>query len=517
MRTLRTAPAPKVQRALDDNRVGERGHMTGTGPRLRMAPAPSGFLHLGNIRTFLFDYLYAGSKAGALVLRIEDTDASRSTEEAESYIADSLHWLGIDWTEGPDVGGPFSPYRQSEREESHRKAAYDLLGRNAAYECFCTSEELEAERRDQQSRGQAPRYSGRCYRLSDAEKDAFRGKGRIPSIRFHLPAGQEIAWDDMVYGHVSFQADDLGDFIILRANGAPIYNLANVVDDHAMGISVVLRSQSHLSNTPRQMVLYEALGWEIPNFAHVPDVNDLQGRKMGKRYGAKGVPEYRAEGYLPEAIVNYIALLGWSPPTPDEFHLLSDLEQLFSFDRVQRSNAAFDPERLEWFNSQYIRRLTAETIAQRAIPFLRAAAVPIQGSDSALPQLIRIMPLVQERVRTLAEIPEMVRFFYESPRLNADSFASSATTSESLATALTTTADDLSVVERWTPETVLSQAKSTAQRIGWKHGDLLRAVRTAITGRSVSPPLTESMEILGRADSIRRLRSAAQILAPTRT
>jgi nondiscriminating glutamyl-tRNA synthetase len=344
-------------------------------PRLRMAPAPSGFLHLGNVRTFLFDYLYARGHSGTLVLRIEDTDADRSTSEAEAYISDALHWLGIDWDEGPDVDGEYGPYRQSERQESHRATALHLVSTGHAYECFCTPEELNAERAEQQARGQAPRYSGRCFRLSTVEKSAFRAEGRVPAIRFHVPEGETVAWDDLVYEHVSFQSDDLGDFIILRPNGAPIYNLANVVDDHGMRITVGLRSQSHLSNTPRQILMYRALGWDPPQFAHVPDVNDLQGRKMGKRYGAKGVTDYRNEGYLPEAVVNYMALLGWSSPSEEEFLSMEDLCRQFTFDRVQRSNAAFDPERLEWFNAQYIRKLPVPVLLDRAEPFLEAAGL----------------------------------------------------------------------------------------------------------------------------------------------
>ena len=239
-----------------------------------------------------------------------------------------------------------------------------------------------------------------------------------------MPENQELAWDDLVYGHVSFQSSDLGDFVILRANGAPIYNLANVVDDHGMEISVSLRSQSHLSNTPRQILLYRALGWTPPAFAHVPDVNDLEGRKLSKRYGAKSVLEYRAEGYLPEAIVNYIALLGWSSPTDEEFLSMAQLRTLFSFDRVQRSNAAFDPERLEWFNSQYMKRLPAGILAERSIRFLEEAGVPICSNQAeATRRMEAILPLVVERVRILAEIPPMVEFFFRDPEgLSVGSF-----------------------------------------------------------------------------------------------
>jgi nondiscriminating glutamyl-tRNA synthetase len=483
-------------------------------PRLRMAPAPSGFLHLGNVRTFLFDYLYARGKDGKLVLRIEDTDASRSTAEAEAAIFESLHWLGIDWDEGPDVGGPHAPYRQSEREESHRQAAHALLANGHAYECFCTEAELAAERTEQRARGQAPRYSRRCLRLSEVERQAFRAEGRVPAIRFHMPEDREIAWDDLVYGRISFQSDDIGDFIILRANGTPIYNLANVVDDHGMEITVGLRSQSHLSNTPRQIALYEALGWTAPDFAHVPDVNDLQGRKLGKRYGAKSVAEYRAGGYLPEAIINYIALLGWSSPTDEEFLSMDDLRRQFSFDRVQRSNAAFDPDRLEWFNAQSLRRMLPDELARRALPFLRDAGLIGAAEPAEGPELGAIMPLVAERVRTLGEIPPMVEFFFREPSgLDVDSFLVKGHTTEQVGSALAATRQALATLQHWTSAAIVDSVTEVAEHIGWKRGDLFMALRIAITGRKVSPPLTESMEMLGRETTLRRVDSAIDILA----
>lgn len=486
--------------------------MSAHGPRLRMAPAPSGFLHLGNIRTFLFDYLYARGHEGTLILRVEDTDAARSGPEAESYIGDSLHWLGIEWDEGPDVGGPHGPYRQSERERLHREAARELLSLGKAYDCFCTEAELEAERREQQARGQAPRYSRRCLHLTDVETESFRTEGRVPAIRFRVPEGLEVAWDDLVYGRISFRSDDIGDFIILRANGAPIYNLANVVDDHGMEITVGLRSQSHLSNTPRQIMLYQALGWAPPAFAHVPDVNDKQGRKMGKRFGAKGVPEYRSEGYLPEAIVNYLALLGWSPPDEEEFLSLDELKARFSFDRVQRSNAAFDDERLQWFNAQYIRRLPAEIIADRAVPFLTQAGLPVADSATGRSKLLRILPLVQERVRTLAEIPGMIAFFYRPSEPDVGQFKVAAYTAAQIAESLDVLTEALERVSPWTSAAILEEAKRTAEQLGWKHGDLLKAVRIAVTGGAVSPPLTESMEILGAPTALSSLRNAAAAL-----
>lgn len=484
-------------------------------PRLRMAPAPSGFLHLGNVRTFLFDYLYARGQGGDLVLRIEDTDADRSSPEAEAYIIDSLTWLGIRWDEGPDVGGPRGPYRQSEREASHRRASQALLETGHAYECYCTPEELEGERREQQARGEAPRYSRRCYRLSSDEIQALRAEGRVPAIRFHVPERTDITWQDLVYGPINFKSDDIGDFIILRPNGAPIYNLANVVDDHDMEVTVGLRSQSHLSNTPRQIMLYNALDWPVPDFAHVPDVNDLQGRKMGKRYGAKAVIDYREEGYLPQAVVNYLALLGWSSQIDQEFLSMDDLIAQFSLDRVQKSNAAFDPARLEWFNAQYIRRLDIDDLIQAALPFLeRSGLVSETGLDQVeVERLRQILPQVQERVRTLAEIPSMTDFFYRDEiTLDPEEFKIKQRDHDQIAAALESTRVVLAQIDDWSIENIKACLYRHAETIGWKAGDLFMALRVAETGRRVTPPLIESMCILGKEASLRRIHQAIEVL-----
>ncbi len=491
---------------------------SGDGPRLRMAPSPTGFLQLGNVRTFLFDYLYARGHDGALVLRIEDTDAERSTPEAEAYLVDALHWLGIQWDEGPDIGGAHGPYRQTERT-GYREVAARLTETGHAYECFCTREELEQDRRQQQERGEAPRYSGRCYGLSEEQRARLRAEGREASIRFHVPTGRSISWNDRVYGHTSFEGDALGDFVILRPNGLPIYNFANVVDDHEQEITIVVRGQQHLSNTPLQILLYEALDWSIPEFAHLPDVLDQNRQRLAKRRGAKGVTEYREEGYLPEAVVNVLALLGWSPPGGEEFLSLDDLCRQFSFDRVQRSNAAFDPARLDWFNGQYIRRMPLTDLIVAAAPFLqRTGLVPTGAlSEEERARLSRILPHVRERVRTLAEIPSMVEFLYRDPSgLGVDSFQVKDLKRRDLAQtseALEAVQDAVDRLEEWTPEALLAAMDGVAVRLDWRRGELLMAVRIAITGKTVTPPLIESLEVLGRAVTMARLERARRALA----
>lgn len=485
------------------------------GPRLRMAPSPSGFLHLGNVRTFLFDYLYARGHNGDLILRVEDTDADRSTDEAEQYLSDALRWLGIRWSEGPDVGGPHAPYRQSQRTALHREAANHLLLSGAAYECFCTESDLKQERLEQQARREAPRYSGRCYGISSFQREALIEEGRVPAIRFRVPLSQQLGWDDLVYGYTEFLSDDIGDFVILRANRSPIYNLANVVDDHDMKVTIALRGQSHLSNTPRQMMLYRALGWPVPAFAHVPDVLDLQGRKMGKRFGAKGISEYRDEGYLSAAIVNYVAFLGWSSPSDEEFLSIEELSRQFSFDRVQRSNAAFDPARLEWFNSQYIRRMNIADLCRASAPFVEKYGLTdgYVSPEKATIQLERILPLIRERVRTLAEIPPMIAFFFTQDIQTPTSlFEIGGYSRRQIAAALRHACQALAGAQVWSSDAILDTVTDVAKQIGWKRGDLFMAMRIALTGRTVSPPLPESMEILERPTSVFRMEAAIATL-----
>jgi len=471
-----------------------------------MAPSPTGFLHLGNARTFLFDFLYARHQGATLVLRVEDTDAERSTPEAEAYLVDALHWLGITWDEGPDIGGPHGPYRQSERS-GYAAAAEVLLEKGRAYRCFCTDEELEAERRGQQERGEAPRYSRRCLHLSKEQVASFVAEGRRPSVRFLVPAGLRIMWIDAVYGETVFESDDLGDFVILRRDGLPIYNFANVVDDHAMEITVIIRSQSHLSNTPRQIMLYDALAWQAPTFAHVPDVLDAGKGKLSKRRGARGVTEYRDEGYLPQAVVNYLALLGWSPPSEEEFLSLDQLRRLFSFDRVQKSNAALDETRLEWFNAEYIRRISIEELIRASLPFLQEAG--LVGSDPStedLEMLRRILPLIQTRVRTLKEIPGMIDFFFRD-RIEAEpaDLVPRQRSREEAAQALQALSAELSQTEPWTSESIAAAVDRVATLLGWKRGETFMLLRVVETGRTVTPPLTESMEVLGKDAAVQRV------------
>ena len=480
--------------------------------RMRMAPAPSGFLHLGMFApSSLMICTIAAMTANWCCESRTPTPNAHRRRRNPIYRTAFSGWESPG-KRGPTWAAPSARTGSRERSESHRAAALELLENGHAYKCFCTREELEEERKQQEARSEAPRYSRRCRNLTPEERTTLEADGREASIRFRVPDSQTIGWDDMVYGTIEFQSDDIGDFVILRPNGAPIYNLANVADDHHMRITVALRSQSHISYTPRQLMMYNALGWTAPAFAHVPDVLDLQGRKMGKRHGAKGVTEYREEGYLPQAVVNYIALLGWSPHE-NEFLSMNDLTSRFSFD-AQKSNAAFDSARLEWFNGQWIRRLSVDELLVESEPFLaKAGLMPDPHDEPARQRMLQILPLVQERVRTLAEIPAMIDFFFrDSLELEPSTLTVKQRSPAEVSQALKRTTDAAEILEPWTSEEIATSVKTIASELGWKHGELFMVLRIAETGRTVTPPLTESMEILGKASAVGRMRAAIRVL-----
>jgi len=341
--------------------------------RVRFAPSPTGPLHIGGARSALFNYLLARRNKGKFILRIEDTDLERSSRESERNILDSLKWLGIDWDEGPDVGGPYGPYRQTERLEKYREFAERLLQAGQAYYCYCTEEEIEARRQEFISRGELPRYNGRCSNLTEEERQEFIKQGRKPAVRFRVPHDQEIVINDLVRGQVTFESNGIGDFVIVKSDGIPTYNFAVVVDDYLMKISHVIRAEEHLSNTPRQVLLYRALGLPEPQFAHISLILGEDRSKMSKRHGATSVIQYQELGYLPEALVNFLALLGWSPEGEEEILSKEDLIMKFSLDRVAKNPAVFDQEKLYWLNGMYIRQSSMERLLGLALPLLQKA------------------------------------------------------------------------------------------------------------------------------------------------
>jgi glutamyl-tRNA synthetase len=479
--------------------------------RARMAPSPTGPLHIGTARTSLYNFLFARHVRGAYVLRIEDTDLVRSTADFERDIIDNLHWLGVTWDEGPQVAGgqdigPFGPYRQSHRAELYAAEAARLLESGHAYHCWCTPEELDAVRREQEAKKEAPRYNGRCLRLTDADRAQFAAEGRQPAIRFKVPP-EVVGFDDLIRGHVEFDNSLLGDFIIVRADGSPLYHFVVVIDDEKMEISHVIRGEDHLSNTPKHIALIRALGYREPRFGHIPLILNADRSKMSKRKSQTSLTAYRQEGYLPEAMVNFLAFLGWSPGTEEEIFTLDELIARFDLAHVHKGGAIFDKDRLDYMNGVYIRSLTDEQLALRLRPFL-----PDALDDEAVR---RVVPLIKERLVKLADARELVAFLTEADDevaalYDAAALVPKGRSAADAATALQAGRDALSELSAadFAADVVEGRCRSEAERLGWKAGDFFRPLRIAITGRSVSPPLFGSMELLGPERVLARLDAA---------
>jgi glutamyl-tRNA synthetase len=480
-----------------------------------MAPSPTGPLHIGTARTSLYNFLFARHVGGTSILRIEDTDQARGTEEFERDIIDNLHWLGLTWDEGPQVAGgedvgAYGPYRQSQRSDLYVREAQRLLADGSAYHCWCTPEELDAVRREQERDHQPPRYNGRCLSLTDADRATFDAEGRKPAIRFRVPP-EKVSFNDLIRGEVEFDNALLGDFLIVRAGGAPLYHFVVVVDDEAMAISHVIRGEDHLSNTPKHIALIQALGYALPVFAHIPLILNPDRSKMSKRKSQTAMSDYREQGYLPEAMVNFLAFLGWSPGTEEEIFTLEELAERFEISHVHKAGAIFDQDRLDYLNGVYIRHLTDEQLALRLRPFLPPAL-----DDAAV---LGVVPLVKERLERLADARELVAFLTETdeevaaqyePDLLVPQGRSAAEAARALEQAVATlsplTHDDFAA------DVLESRCRTAAEEAGWKPGDFFRPMRVAITGRTVSPPLFGSMELLGRDRTLARLEAALRRL-----
>ncbi|HEX9044334.1 MAG TPA: glutamate--tRNA ligase [Candidatus Limnocylindrales bacterium] len=489
--------------------------------RVRIAPSPTGPLHIGTARTALFNALYARHTGGTFVLRLEDTDVARSSIAYEKDILDGLHWLGLRWDEGPDVAGgadvgPFGPYRQMQRLERYREATERLLAEDRAYPCYCTTDELEAERARQKAAGVPPRYSGRCANLTAAERAAFEAEGRRPAIRFRIEPGV-VAFDDLVRGHVEIDASALGgDLVIVRADGTPLYHFTVVVDDAAMGITDVIRGEDHLSNTPKHILLFRALGHAEPRFAHLPLILNPDRTKMSKRKSQTAMSDYIAQGFVREALVNYLALLGWSTGTEEEVLSLDELSARFDLAAVNRAGAIFDPERLAWLNGQWIRRLAPDDLVDRLRPFFEADLVA--GRIDRLPsdeEVAALLPFVQERLPVLGAIGDLVGFLFVDrveldPALLVPKRWDVATTRQALVAARDLIAANGEVsFDHGALEMAL---RGLAEQRGWKAGDVFMAIRVAITGKTATPPIFESMVALGYARTLDRLERAGAAL-----
>jgi glutamyl-tRNA synthetase len=489
--------------------------------RVRIAPSPTGPLHIGTARTALFNYLHARHVGGTFILRLEDTDRVRSTVEFEKDILDGLHWLGIDWDEGPEVAGepargPHAPYRQMERLPMYATAAQRLLADDRAYPCYCTPEELEADRRAQEAARQPPRYVGRCATLTPQERTARESDGRRGALRFRVGHGV-VAFEDIVRGLVEIDVANLGgDFVIVRADGTPLYHFTVVVDDAAMGITEVIRGEDHLSNTPKHILLFRALGHDVPRFAHLPLILNADRTKMSKRKSQTAIDDYIAQGFVREAIVNYLALLGWSTGTEEEILSLDEIAARFDIADVHKGGAVFDRERLEWLNGQWIRRLPPDELIDRLRPFLEAERVA--GRIDRLPaddELRSLLPVVQERLPVLGAIGDLVGFLWVDdlaidPALLVPKRWDAGTAKAALAAARTSI-EAVGEVS-FEAEELEPPLRALAEEHGWKAGDLFMAIRVAVTGRTATPPLFDTLVALGRARVLDRLDRALDAL-----
>jgi len=473
--------------------------------RVRFAPSPTGSLHIGGVRTTLYNYFLARQTKGALILRVEDTDQDRLVPGAIDSIYESLRWMGIEWDEGPREGGAFAPYVQSERLPLYHEHAAALVTEGAAYFCFCSEERLEQVRRAQQQRREITHYDRHCRRIDPAEA-ADRASREPHVIRLKVPDEGTIAIEDLVFGHVEWELRTLEDQVLVKSDGFPTYHLAAIVDDHAMKISHVLRAEDWLPSTPKHLLVYGAFGWEVPPHAHLPNVLGADGKKLSKRHGATAVSEFRAGGYLPEALANFLALIGWSPGTEDEVFSLAELVERWRIERVHTAGGKWDADRLRWFNGVWIRRLTADELVRRLREF-----VPSEWDEGLLSA---IAPHIQERMQTLTEAKEQIEFLFTDVleydgALLVPKKREKGDTTEALARATV----PLRYLEPFDGERIENALKAVAEEIGWKQGDLNRPLRVAITGRTVGPPLYQSIAVLGKERALHRIEAAQEKLA----
>ena len=472
---------------------------------MRFAPSPTGDLHIGSVRTNLYNYLFARQRDGKLILRIEDTDQDRLVAGAIDSIYDGLHWLGITWQEGPHEGGPHDPYVQSERLALYQKHALELIEKGAAYYCFCSKERLAALRAEQEARHELTRYDRHCRDIAPAEA-AARARTEPHVVRLKVPDEGTLGIDDLVHGHIEWQANTIEDQVVLKSDGFPTYHLAVVVDDHVMGITHIMRGDEWVASVPKHLLIFRAFGWDVPPMAHFPSVLGPDGKKLSKRHGSTAVAQFREDGYLPEALINYLALIGWSPGTEEEIFSMDDLSRVWKIEQVQSAGGKWDKERLDYFNGVWIRKLSVDELVRRLEPFVPA--------DWDRELLKRIVPHIQERMKTLKDAAEQIRFLftddigYES-KLLIPNKSDRISTAEVLARARALLAE----IDPFTAELIRPALEALADELKWTRKDLAQPVRMAITGRKIGPPLYESLEVLGKDKSLKRIERAQELLA----
>jgi nondiscriminating glutamyl-tRNA synthetase len=477
-------------------------------PRVRFAPSPTGHLHIGNARVAILNWLFARHSGGTFILRIEDTDLERSTKESEASIFQDLRWLGLDWDEGPAAGGAYGPYRQSERLDIYRQHGQQLIANGRAYYCYCTSAELEARREAAFKAGQTPRYDGRCKNLSTSERAAKEKAGIKPVMRFAMPE-KDISFKDLAKGEINFPPEALGDFVILRSDGVPTYNYAAVVDDHLMQITHVIRGDDHVVNTPKQIMIYEAFGWPLPQFCHMPLILGPDRERLSKRHGATSVDEYAGKGYLPDALINFLSLLGWSSASGEEILSRRRLVEEFSFERLSNAAAIFDVVKLNWMNGVYIRNMELGELTAVCLPYLQKAGYP----DCSGPEhetLKKMIGLVRDGLEFLSQVAEKLEFFFVDEVRITDGVAMGMSQTESAEKVYWSFLRQLDRYEVLTADVFRQLMKIVTKETGVMGRDLWMPIRIALTGQMHGPDLPTIVEILGKEKCRKFVRSLVE-------
>lgn len=474
--------------------------------RVRFAPAPTGLLHIGNARTALFNYVFAKREEGRFILRIEDTDAERSSEAFVQAILEDLRWLGIEWDEGPDGKGSFGPYRQSQRIPLYRQFGEQLLREGKSYKCFCSRERLEALRKEQLSKGMMPRYDGKCRFLTQKEISEKESEGIPFVLRFPVGKGT-VLFEDLIHGKMSFELSGIGDFIIIRSDGVADYNFACVIDDHLMEITHVIRGDDHLSNTPRQILLYRAFGWQPPQFAHHPLILGPDRTPLSKRHGATAVAQYRQEGFLPEALLNYLFLLGWSPPSKEELFTIEKLREEFSLSSLSRNAPIHSPQKLEWLNGHYIRKMDGNRLLTLLIPYFEKAGIKVDQYEKNY--LLEVTSLLKENIIVLSQAEEYLGIFFDE-KFTIEEEAKKILQDPENQKILQKIHDLLKEPTEKGEESWSSLLLKFEERTGHKGKSLYIPLRAGITGKMKGPELSKILPLLGQERVIKRLKIALE-------
>ncbi len=486
--------------------------------RVRFAPSPTGYLHIGGARTALFNWLYARHYKGTFILRIEDTDQVRSTEEAVNVILECMKWLGLDWDEGPGKEGKYGPYYQMQRLPLYQKYTEKLLKNKKAYYCYCTKEELTESRQKQIKEDKPFRYDRHCLNLSEEEKRRYEEEGRKPVIRLKIPA-KKIVFNDLLRGEVNFEGELLSDFVIVKSDGIPTYNFAVVIDDALMDISNIIRGDDHISNTPKQILIYEALGFNLPKFAHLPMIMGSDHTRLSKRHGATSVMEYKEIGYIPEAVVNYIAHLGWSSGDEIEIFSLEELVKEFSLDKISKHAAVFSIDKLNWFNSEYLKKRSVDSLVKMVIPFLKEANYIKERNLSPvkLEWLKEVIKLMQGRFKNFSQFINYADYFFvDKIDIETQAFQS-VLNKEGISDILKALKEELSILKCWDEKSIEDIVREIASSLQIKGGKIIHPIRVALTGKKIGPGLFELIVVLGQEKTIKRLEEAIEKLKVAET